>query len=166
MPSPRPAARRALAVALALVALLAPASAALAQCPRTTLADLEDEVMCPQCGVPLALATDAPQAKAEREFIRRLVDECRSKEEIKDALRAEFGDAALAVPEPEGFDLAAYLVPLLALVLGGAGAAVAAVRWRRSRVAAAGAGGDGAEPDGPAPADAARLDEELRRFDG
>ena len=46
-------------------ALLAPAAAALAaDCPQTTLGDVEDEVMCPVCGVPLGLATEAPQAAA------------------------------------------------------------------------------------------------------
>ena len=34
---------------------------------RTTLGDVEDEVMCPVCGTPLALATEAPQAIQQRD---------------------------------------------------------------------------------------------------
>ena len=56
--------RRAAAAAAAVLALLAAAPAALAQdCPQTTLGDIEDEVMCPICGTPLGLATEAPQAQ-------------------------------------------------------------------------------------------------------
>jgi cytochrome c-type biogenesis protein CcmH len=122
--------RRALAAALATLALGAPAAAA-AKCPQAALGDVEDEVMCPVCGTPLALATEAPQAQRERELIERLIADCRSKEEIKTRLVAEFGDAVLAQPDDQGFDLAAWIVPGLAFLLGGTGIALAAVRWRR-----------------------------------
>jgi cytochrome c-type biogenesis protein CcmH/NrfF len=148
--------RRALALALLAASIVAPA--AQAACPKTSLGDVEDEVMCPQCGVPLELATEAPQAKRERAFIQEQIAACRSKEEIKDSLRAEFGDAVLALPDDEGFDLAAYLVPALALAAALAALALALVRWRR-RPSAAGA----AEPPPPDPADAARLDADLER---
>ena len=124
------------ATVLACLALFAPLLTApppthAADCPKTSLADVENEVMCPVCGTPLALAPEAPQAKRERELILRLVDRCRSKEQIKAALVAEFGEGVLATPEDEGFDLAAYLVPALAILLAGAGIGVSAVRWRR-----------------------------------
>ena len=63
-----------LVVALALVA--AP-SAAAADCPRTTLGDVEDEVMCPVCGTPLELSTEAPQALRDREVIQGQIARCR-----------------------------------------------------------------------------------------
>ncbi len=53
--------RRALAGALAALALLLAAPAALA-CPKTTLADVEVEVMCPVCGTPLGLDTESPHS--------------------------------------------------------------------------------------------------------
>ena len=154
--------RRILATVLVLLAGAAPAAAG-AACPKTTLEDVEDEVMCPVCGTPLELATEAPQAARERELIRRLVDSCRSKDEVKAVLAAQYGDDVLAVPGDEGFDLAAYLVPALAL-LGAAGLVVtASARWRRRRVPiAASTTGDGELPA----ADARRLDEELERYRG
>jgi cytochrome c-type biogenesis protein CcmH len=150
--------KRALA-ALTLVFLLAPA-ASFAACPKTSLADVEDEVMCPVCGVPLGLATEAPQAQRERAFIQREAERCKSKEEIKSELVAQFGDRVLALPPEKGFNLAAYLVPAL-IVLGGA-AAVATIALRRRR-----------RPSAPAPAgtpalagdDAARLEADLERYD-
>ena len=98
--------------------------------PQTNLADIEDEVMCPICGTTLGVS-QAPQADRQREFIRELIARGRTKEEIKDALVAQYGDEVLAVPEPEGFDLAAWLVPGVAILLAGAAIAVGVVRWRR-----------------------------------
>jgi cytochrome c-type biogenesis protein CcmH len=122
-------------VLLLLAAALVVAPAAAADCPQTTLADLEDEVMCPVCGTPLALATEAPQAVQEREYIERLIADCRSKDEIKSALAAQFGDAVLALPGDSGDDdlgdVLVYVVPAVGIVLAAGGIALAVTRWRR-----------------------------------
>jgi cytochrome c-type biogenesis protein CcmH len=146
------------AAALAVSVALALAAPAAAQCPKTSLGDIEDEVMCPVCGTPLSLATEAPQAQRQRELIQRLVADCRSKKEIKSVLVAEFGDEVLALPEDEGFDLAAYLVPAIAILLAAAAVGFAAVRWRRSRAEAP------ATTQG-AGATNARLDEDMDRYE-
>ena len=138
----------------------APATALAQDCPKTTLGDVEDEVMCPVCGTPLGLATEAPQAIREREFIQRLVDDCQSKEQIKTRLAAEFGDDVLALPEAEGFDLAAYLVPGLAVLLGGGAVAAAALQWRRARRATPTRTGPTARPSG-----SERLQRDLDRYE-
>jgi cytochrome c-type biogenesis protein CcmH len=148
---------RRIAVLLAAVTALAVPASASAQCPRTTLGDIEDEVMCPVCGTPLALAEEAPQAQRERALIERLIADCRSKDEIKDVLVAQFGSGVLALPDDEGFDLAAYLVPALAILAALAGIAFAAARWR-SR-------GGGPEPPASEGAANARLDDDLRRYE-
>ncbi|WDT94233.1 cytochrome c-type biogenesis protein CcmH [Thermoleophilum album] len=120
-------------VALCAVALT---PAALA-CPKTTLADVEDEVMCPVCGTPLGLATEAPQAERERAFIQRLVDRCYDKQQIKRALVAEFGPRVLAVPPDSGTRVFSYLVPAAGLVCALTALAAGVARWRRARAAAA-----------------------------
>src|SRR6478672_1105476 len=101
-----------LLAAIALAALLATSTGAAlavaATCPKTTLADIEDEVMCPVCGVPLGLATEAPQANRERAFIQREAEACKSKQQIKNELVAQFGDRVLALPPDKGFNVAAY----------------------------------------------------------
>lgn len=155
--------RRAIAFLLATVALAAPAAASAAECPRTTLGDVEDEVMCPVCGTPLALATEAPQAQREREFIQRLIDDCRSKEEVKRALVAQFGDDVLSLPgDQEDDDLGdtlVYAIPALGALLAAGGLALAVRRWRRR--------GDHGAPAAPAAAAAAdaRLEGDLERYD-
>ena len=149
--------------ALLIAAVLAfPATATAATCPKTTLGDVEDEVMCPVCGTPLSLATEAPQALREREFIERLIARCESKSEVKRALVAQFGEEVLALPGDEGDDdfgdVLAYLIPALALLLGAGGIAFAVIRWRRRS--------GGAETlEAPEGAAAARLDDDLERYD-
>ena len=145
---------------LAALIVLATAPAATAECPKTSLGEVEDEVMCPVCGTPLELASEAPQAERERALIARLVDSCQSKEQVKARLVAEFGDEVLALPDNEGFDLAAYLVPGLGLLLGGGAVAAAALGWRRARRRE--------RPAGTPPPDAdtaERLQSDLDRYD-
>ncbi len=146
---------------MALLLAFALPAAALGQCPKTNLADIEDEVMCPVCGTTLQLATEAPQANRQRELIRREVDSCRSKDEVKARLVAEFGPDVLAVPEDEGFGLSAYLVPIILFVAALLAIAFSATRWRRRRPAAA---GGGAGP-GLSPGDSDRLDRDMERYD-
>jgi len=143
-----------LAIALTCAALVFTATA-LAE--PASLPDLEDEVMCVQCNLPLNQSTSAV-AEQEREFIRQEIALGKSKQEIKDALVARFGPAVLAEPQDEGFDLAAYVVPALVIGLALIGVLIAARRWRRP---AAPAGGSG-ELDA---ADAERLERELDRQD-
>jgi cytochrome c-type biogenesis protein CcmH len=161
-----PIAKPARGAALALVlALLAAPGAALAQCPRTSLADIEDEVMCPVCGVPLSLATEAPQAERERAFIVERVERCQSKDEIKAALVAEFGEGVLTTPGDQGFDLAAYALPAAAVLAGAGAIGVATLRWRRSRRAAGAGAAAAAESPAQSRADSARLEADIERYD-
>jgi cytochrome c-type biogenesis protein CcmH len=150
--------RRLAAIVAALALLGAPASAAAAACPKTSLSAVENQVMCVQCGVPLAVA-ESPSADQERSFISAQVAQCRSASQIKRALVFQYGDRVLALPRASGFGLAAYLVPALALVAGLAAVTFAALRWRRRRAPAA-----PIDAPGPAPDDAARLDADLSRF--
>ena len=147
-------------IALALLLSLAFAAPALAA--PATLPDVEDEVMCVECGTALNVST-SPVAEREREFIRRRIAEGKGKAEIKAALVKEYGPRVLATPEGGGFDVAAWLVPgavsLLALIAVG----LAAVRWRGKR-----ADDDdepGPEQDDLDPEDARRLDADLAAFD-
>jgi cytochrome c-type biogenesis protein CcmH len=153
-----------LATAAALALLLAPATALAQDCPKTTLGDIEDEVMCPICGTPLGLASEAPQAQQQRAFIEEQIAACRSKEQIKTALVAQFGEGVLALPgdesgEDELSDVLVYAIPALAILLALAGIGFAVVRWR--------GGAKGPRSGAPAAAgsDAARLDADIERYD-
>jgi cytochrome c-type biogenesis protein CcmH len=154
--------RRALAL-LALIALLAPGTA-LAAPARTTLPDVEDEVMCVECGTALNVST-SPVANQERELIRREIAAGRTKAQIKAALVEEYGRNVLAEPRDSGFGIAAWWVPVALVPLALVGIALAARRWRRR--ARSEAAGPADSPATPAldPADARRLDAELAAYD-
>lgn len=142
--------------ALLLIALAAAGPAAAAE-PQASLPDIEDEVMCTVCGTTLELS-ESPQAERERALIRRLIDRGLDKEEIKDALVEEYGRDVLAVPEGEGFELTAWVVPIAGLLLA-VGAIIAFLLARRRAAPAA------APPGQPAAADARRLSEDMSRYD-
>ncbi len=148
-----------MAIALALAALATPA---LAATPRTSINDVEDEVMCPICGTLLELA-ESPQAQRERALVKRLIAEGKTKDEVKDTLVAQYGRQVLALPGGSGFDLSAYLVPAIAFVVAAIALAFGVMRWRRAGNGV-GPSGPGAAP-GPRGADAERLDADLARYD-
>jgi cytochrome c-type biogenesis protein CcmH/NrfF len=151
-----------------LIALLtmavAPAAAVARDCPQTTLGDIEDEVMCPVCGTPLGLASESPQAQRERAYIERLIRQCRSKDEVKKALVAEFGDRVLALPGDEGDDsfgdVLVYVVPALGILVAAGGIAFAVLRWRRR-----GGGPGGRRGAALARAEGSRLDDDMERYE-
>jgi len=147
-----------LAALLALL-LLAPA-AALAAEPRASLTDIEDEVMCLECGTALNVS-NSEVADQEREFIAELIAQGKTKQEVKDALVAEYGPRVLAEPADDGFELTAWLVPLLAALAALALVILTARRWRGARPA----GDPGQGEPGLDPEDARRLDAELAAFD-
>jgi cytochrome c-type biogenesis protein CcmH len=154
--------RRAAVLLVVILMGALPAAAVAKDCPQTTLGDIEDEVMCPVCGTPLGLASESPQAQRERAYIERLIARCKSKDDVKRALVAEFGDSVLALPGDEGDtsvgDVLVYVVPALGIVLAAGGIAFAVVRWRRARRR---------PPSGGAlaTAEGARLDDDMERYD-
>lgn len=154
--------RRLAVLAAALTALAVPAAAQASEA-HPTLAELENEVMCPTCHTTLAMS-QSPAANRIRAFIRREIAAHKTKSEIKDALVAQFGDSILASPPARGFNLLVWLLPLV----GGLVAIVVlgwlARRWLESRGPPV-----AAEAAGATPLDAGldrRVDEELARFDG
>jgi cytochrome c-type biogenesis protein CcmH len=155
--------RALVAAIVALVTLAAPTFALAQQCPRTTLGDVEDEVMCVLCKRPLNTVDREPQAQRERAFIEDLIAQCKSKDEIKDALAAQFGPKVLALPEGGGFNATAYIVPVAAPLAALALIVLTVTRWRRRRPE-----GVDDEPAPPTEAldadDSARLDEDLERY--
>ncbi len=155
-------------ISLALLATVVVAAAGLAPVTasgataRASLPAIERQVMCAACGVPLNIA-ESPQADRERAFIQSLIDQGQTTAQIRQALVAQYGPAVLATPAKHGFGLVAYLVPVAVAAMLIALLALLLPRWRRRA-------GKGAPPSPPpaalSPADAARLESDLARFDG
>jgi len=152
--------RKLLAVLVVALAVVAPAAAS-EQSP--TLPELERELICPTCHETLAAST-SPIADRMRVFIRARIAAGDTKSEIKDKLVDQFGESVLAAPPKSGFNLLAWLLPLVGIVLAAGAVRFLAYRWSRSRKA-----------EEPAPSANGRfsldpelerrLDEELARYD-
>ena len=164
MRGPRRSPALVLALALAAAAMmLAPAAgtAAAAQ-PRVSLVLIERQAMCVTCKVALN-ESQSPQADLERTYIKELIAKGDDESEIKRSLVAQFGPTVLGLPATHGFDLAVYLVPAAVILALLTAVLLTLPRWRRrARRARA------AVPPSTttlSPADAARLESDLARFD-
>lgn len=154
----------ALTIGLAVLGIAPPdagASTAPAK-PGVSLPAIERQAMCVTCKVALN-ESQSPQANLEREYIKELISKGEGEGEIKRALVAQFGPTVLGLPSTHGFDLAAYLVPAAVVAALLATFALLLPRWRRRAGGTRGAAPAGSVP--LAPADAARLEADLARFD-
>ena len=120
--------------------------------------------MCVVCHEPLAVA-QSPEAFQERDYIRGLINQGKSRREIENDLVQQYGPAVLSKPPARGFNLLVYVIPPVAVIVGIAAVAVTLPRWRRRTRQAAALAEAGPHAAGPAfsPADARRLDEDLKR---
>jgi cytochrome c-type biogenesis protein CcmH len=141
-----------------LLALLVAAPAAAAP-PKASLPDIEDEVMCVECGTVLSVSS-SPVALQERAFIREQIAAGKDKAQVKAALVDEYGEEILAKPEADGFNATLWIVPIVLVLLAAAVIGVALTRWRRN------VGEETIEralPPELNPEDARRLDAELSK---
>jgi cytochrome c-type biogenesis protein CcmH len=139
---------RVAALFVAALVLAGPAAAACPQ-PRTSLATLEGEIMCPTCHTTLDQSDSAAAHRIEV-FIQKRIDECATERQIKAELVQNFGAGILEAPPRKGFDLLAWWLPLGGVILGGVLVAFGVWRWSRAR-----------GPEEPPPA--AGLDDETER---
>ena len=93
---------------------------------------VSDKLIC-QCGCHYGLShcphLNCPSAPSLRAAIREKLAAGLSEEQVLKTLVAEFGPALLAAPPAEGFNLAAWVMPFVALGLGLWAAVTVARRW-------------------------------------
>ncbi len=158
------------ALAIAAALLLPTTALATSAMPGTppqaqaNLPEIENQVMCPVCGTALNLSF-SPQADRERAFIRHEIAQGKTESEIIDDLVAQYGTAVLAEPPKSGFDLTAWLVPGIAIIIAAIAIAFGLRRWRRAgrtrEKEASSTNGDKPLDD----AERERLDSDLARYD-
>lgn len=110
-------------VALLLVLALSAAGTVAAQNPSPVSDDqvlqVAKSLYCPVCtGVPLDVC-DTQACVQWRALIREKLEAGQTEEQIRQYFIAQYGDRVLGAPPPEGFNLGAYVLPLL-ILLGGA----------------------------------------------
>lgn len=104
---------------------------------------LSSELRCPVCqGLSLQ---DSPSELSQemRDVIRDQLRAGRTPEQVTAYFVGKYGEWVLLEPEPHGFNLLIYVLPLLAVLAGGALLVVAMRRW----TAPAGDGADAAMSD-------------------
>lgn len=145
------------AVAMGLASLLLATASTAAVQPQASFNDIEDEVMCVTCNVPLNIAIST-QADEEREQIKALIAQGFTKQQILDKLVDDIGPQILADPPRDGFNITTWLVPVGAV--GGVALLLVLTlpRWRGR--------GQDADADGASTASRPDLsDDDLRRLD-
>ena len=152
-------------VALALLALVLAAPAAASE-QHPTLPELEGQLMCPICAGETLAQSDSQAAQRIKVEIQQRIAAGDTRSQIKRRLVAEWGERILAAPPRHGFDLLAWLLPIVGVLAGAAVLGVLAWRWTRQPEPEPepqrwSLNGHPLEPD-----EERRLDEELARFDG
>ncbi len=165
---PKPNARRAGALlgALGVAVLLATAIAIApsARAATTTTQEVAEALTC-QCGCGLTVANcNHPNCEFSvptRRKIEAMLGRGMGRAEIIAYFRKQYGEKILSAPTTQGFNLLAWTMPFVALLVGGVLVAVVMGRWRS---APAPVEPPGANPDGPQfPSEMReRLERELR----
>jgi cytochrome c-type biogenesis protein CcmH len=119
-----------------------------------TNAQVSEGLTC-QCGCGLTVANcNMPTCGFSvpmRAEIDRMIAKGMTRAQIIAFYRRQYGEKVLSAPTTEGFNLLAWTMPFIALVLGGGLMALAVGRWHSN------------PPSSPAPDQPASFDPELRR---
>jgi cytochrome c-type biogenesis protein CcmH len=123
---------------------------------RASLLAVEQDLMCVECHEPLAMV-NSPEAVAEKQYVETLIARGDTKQQVLNAMVAQYGVAVLGKPPASGFNLLIYILPPAILAGGIAFLLLTLPRWR--------ARGAAAHPDAaPQPLsaeDAERINEDL-----
>jgi len=131
-----------------------------------TTQEIEEALSC-QCGCGLTVHScnhlQCGFAVPAKQTIAEQVSQGKGKEEITAAFVARYGEKVLSAPTTSGFNLAAWLTPFLAILLGGVLIGLVSLRWTRHRAQH--------EQEKPSPLLGTdqyrdRLKKELETFDG
>jgi cytochrome c-type biogenesis protein CcmH len=177
-----PGARRSLSrrlllllLAVAVLVAVAPSTAGAQSAGGGTSSDLTPQqearvkalagrLIAPCCWTQTVDVHQSEASNQIKEQIRIMIVQGKSDSEILDGFVKQYGEKILAAPPARGFNLLAYLLPLVAVLIAAGLLFVAITRWRRpvEDVPVT------SPSEGPDPADDAlrrRVDEELDSFD-
>lgn len=153
-------------IALVVVVLLVWSAPAYAQTPTPNeINTVARELWCPLCNGVRLDNCELQACIQMKEVIAAKLEAGESTESIKSYFVTQYGDVVLGQPSREGFNLIAWLFPILAAIVGLGWMAYLVITWRKRRtsVAAAPASGPRAgQPDQETDDYMRRVDKELR----
>ncbi len=105
----------------------------------TTVSEVEKYLMC-TCGCTMPLYTCECQKSEEmRANIQQMIKNGQTREQIIEAYVAKYGEKILSAPTREGFNLLAWVMPFLAVIVVGSILMTAVKRWSRNSASVQGA---------------------------
>ena len=119
---------------------------------------LEGQLRCPVCRSQSIRQSRSFMADDMRRRTRQLIAEGKSDEEIRQYFVDRYSTWVLLTPPRRGFNLAAYLLPALVVLVGAGGLVFASRRWKRIPAA------DATAPPPPSP-HLTRLERELEEIE-
>jgi cytochrome c-type biogenesis protein CcmH len=109
-------------------------SIAVASIPTTQ--EVEEALTC-QCGCGLTVHScnhlQCGFAIPAKQEVSQLVSEGKKRDEILASFVARYGEKVLSAPTTSGFNLAAWITPFLAVLVGGVLVGILSLRWARHR---------------------------------
>ncbi len=103
----------------------------------STTQEIEESLTC-QCGCGLTVHScnhlQCGFAVPAKQEIARQFNEGKGREEIVATFLTRYGEKVLSAPTTTGFNLAAWLTPFLAVLVGGILIGVVSLRWTRRRI--------------------------------
>jgi cytochrome c-type biogenesis protein CcmH len=122
----------ALAAVVAIAGVVLAARSGPSNSPTARAARLYSELACPVCDGESVADSNAPESRAIRADIVTRIRAGQHDAEIRDAYIGIYGEHILLTPSNRGIGIVAWGVPIVALVLGGAGIVFAVRRWSTS----------------------------------
>ncbi|MEY2418500.1 MAG: cytochrome c-type biosis protein CcmH [Actinomycetota bacterium] len=92
-------------------------------------------VRCPTCRGQSVAESASPAAQAIRTEVRRRIDAGQSRQQIEAYLETRYGSDILLTPPRSGIGGLVWIVPVVAVVVGGGALVLALQRWSRRSLA-------------------------------
>jgi cytochrome c-type biogenesis protein CcmH len=119
----------ALAAVVVIAGIVLAARSGPSNAPAARAARLDNELACPVCSGESVADSNAPESRAIRADIVKRIRAGQRDAEIRAAYVGIYGEHILLTPSNGGIGIVAWGIPIVALVLGGAGIVFAVRRW-------------------------------------
>ncbi|MDQ1449839.1 MAG: cytochrome c-type biosis protein CcmH [Actinomycetota bacterium] len=118
-----------LAAVVVIAGVVLAARSGTSNSPAARSERLDNELACPVCVGESVADSNAPESRAIRIDIVKRIRGGQSDSDIRDAYVGIYGEHILLTPSNGGIGIVAWGIPIVALVLGGAGIGFAVRRW-------------------------------------
>lgn len=120
-----------MAFALAVQQPAPPATVTVDSALEATTREVASELRCPVCQGLSIQDSPSPLAQEMKGVVRDQLRAGRTPEQVRAYFVSKYGEWILLEPEPKGFNLAVYLLPLVLLVAGAGLVVFLARKWSR-----------------------------------